>query len=257
MIRSKINQNKSSQYLLLYWQNVSFWESTSGMSDSYKDHFSGHATVYQKFRPNYPDELFDYLASQAPQRETAWDCATGNGQAAVSLSRRFNQVIATDASDIPDQTIDLITVAQALHWFSTELFFEEAKRVLKPRGIIAVWCYKMLKIAAEVDAVVNHLYHDIVGSYWPVERKFVDNDYADIVFPFSQRASPVFTMSAQWNLAALRGYLSTWSAVRLYMKVHGVDPLTLIDKPLIKAWGDIDTIRQVTWRLRPKLGVND
>jgi len=250
------------------------------MSDTYKDHFSGHATNYQKYRPSYPDELFDYLAFLAPQRETAWDCATGNGQAAVSLARRFNQVIATDASDkqiakaipasnvryqvsvaenttIPDQTIDLITVAQALHWFNTELFFEEAKRVLKPRGIIAVWCYKMLKIVAEVDAVVSHLYHNIVGSYWPEERKFVDNDYADIVFPFAQLASPVVTMSAQWNLAALRGYLSTWSAVQLYRTVHGVDPLTQIDEPLKKAWGDIDSIRQVTWRLRPKLGVNN
>ena len=280
MTRSKINQNKSSLYLLLYWRNVSFRESTSGMSNNYKDHFSGHATDYQKFRPSYPDELFDYLASQAPQRKTAWDCATGNGQAAVSLARRFNQVIATDASDkqiakalptrnvryqvsaaenttIPDQTIDLITVAQALHWFNTQLFFEEAKRVLKPRGIIAVWSYKMLTIAAEVDAVVSHLYHDIVGSYWPEERKFVDNEYADIVFPFTRLASPVFTMSAQWNRAALRGYLSTWSAVQRYMKVHGVDPLTLIDEPLSEAWGDIDAIRQVTWRLRPKLGVND
>lgn len=249
------------------------------MTAIYKDHFSGHATEYQKFRPSYPDELFEYLASLLPQRETAWDCATGNGQAAASLAHWFRQVIATDASDkqianatlrknvryyvttaehtdIPDQSIDLITVAQALHWFDSELFFREAKRVLRPSSVIAVWCYKLLSISDQIDAIVNYLYSEVIGNFWPAERRFIDNDYEDIAFPFHQLAAPVFTMSAQWNLAALQGYLSTWSAVQQYQLVHGRDPVAQVSDQLKKAWGEPDIIRQVTWRLHPKIGMH-
>ncbi|WP_455221956.1 class I SAM-dependent methyltransferase [Kaarinaea lacus] len=249
------------------------------MGITYKDYFSGHSAEYQKFRPTYPDEMFAYFASLTPQHETAWDTATGNGQAAISLARWYKHVVATDASEkqiasashvsnvyyqvsaaentnIPDKTIDLITVAQALHWFNTELFFEEAKRVLKPEGIIAVWCYKLLSITPAIDAVVNTLYDDIIGNFWPEERSFIENDYADIAFPFKQLESPGFTMRAQWNLAALRGYLSTWSAVQKFMTSHGSDPLAQISDQLNKAWGDPDRIRQVTWCLNPKLGIH-
>lgn len=248
------------------------------MTKTYKDHFSGHATAYQKFRPRYPDELFDYLASLVPQREQAWDCATGNGQAAVSLARHFHHVIGTDASEkqiaraipannvryqvstaenanIPDGSIDLITVAQALHWFNAELFFKEAKRVLKSRGIVAVWCYKLLTIAPEIDVVIAHLYYDIVGSEWPAERKYIENDYADITFPFAPITAPVFTMRAQWNFMELLGYLSTWSAVQCYRKVRGSDPLAHIQESLKQAWGDPDRVYPVSWRLKPKLGI--
>ena len=262
---------------MLYWLNFSMRDSSPDMSLTYKDHFSGHAEQYQKFRPTYPEEMFAYFASLTPQHETAWDVATGNGQAAVSLARWYKQVIATDASEkqiasasrlsnvhyqvcpaentkIPSQTIDLITVAQALHWFNTELFFEEAKRVLKPDGIIAVWCYKLLSITPAIDAIVNTLYYDIVGNFWPEERSLIENDYADITLPFKQLESPGFTMSAQWNLAALRGYLSTWSAVQKYMSINGSDPLAHISDQLNNAWGDPGRIRPVIWHLKPTLG---
>jgi len=247
------------------------------MNATYKDHFSKHAADYQKFRPSYPDEMFAYFASLTPWHEYAWDVATGNGQAAVSLARWYNRVIATDASDkqiasaqqvsnvryqvsvaekttITENSIDLITVAQALHWFDTTLFFEEARRVMKPEGIIAVWFYKMLTITSEIDAVINTLYHEIIGDFWPEERKYIENDYADIVFPFDQITSPAFNMCAQWNLSALLGYLSTWSAVQKYRAVHGRDPLTTISDPLTKAWGDPYQIRKVSWTINPKLG---
>ncbi|WP_455206784.1 class I SAM-dependent methyltransferase [Kaarinaea lacus] len=249
------------------------------MTVTFKDHFSGHAKEYQKFRPTYPDEMFEYLAALAPQTETAWDCATGNGQAATSLAGFFTQVIATDASDkqldncravsnvhyyvanaehsmIPDKSVDLITVAQALHWFDTNAFFQEAGRVLKPQGVIAIWCYKLFTISPEIDAIVNTLYYDIVGPYWPEERKLIENDYADLPFPFPVLASPSFNMSAQWNFEMMCGYLSTWSAVQKYMNILSSDPIALIDRQLREAWGDSDFIRQVNWQLTPKIGIN-
>lgn len=247
------------------------------MSATYKDHFSGHAAEYQKFRPTYPDEMFAYFSSLTPRHEFAWDVATGNGQAAVSLARWYEQVIATDASEkqiasaqhvnnvsyqvsaaektpLPDNTIDLVTVAQALHWFDTALFFEEARRVMKPGGIIAVWFYKMLSVTPAIDAVVETLYHDLVGDFWPEERQYIENDYADIVFPFKQITSPTFTMCARWNLSALRGYLSTWSAVQKYRAAHGSNPLEIISDQLTKTWGDPHQVRQVSWVIKPKLG---
>jgi len=150
---------------------------------NFRDHFSVQAADYAKFRPHYPTELFDYLSDIAPDNEIAWDCATGNGQAAVALASKFRNVIATDASEkqiknaarheridyrvvtaeksgIDSGKIDIITVAQALHWFALDLFYAEAKRVLKPQGVLAVWGYNLLRIAPDVDNVINHFYGD-------------------------------------------------------------------------------------------------
>ncbi len=160
---------------------------------TFADHFSAASADYARYRPDYPDRLFAYLADRAPGRRRAWDCATGNGQAARGLARHFAEVIATDASaqqiasapphrrvsyrvapaedsGLPDESVELITVAQALHWFDRPRFWPEARRVLVPRGVIAVWCYDLLSIDAEVDAVVGRLYRDVVGPYWPPER---------------------------------------------------------------------------------------
>jgi ubiquinone/menaquinone biosynthesis C-methylase UbiE len=198
----------------------------------FKDHFSGHAADYAKFRPNYPRELFEYLASIAPGRGRAWDCATGNGQAAVGLSAFFDRVIATDASErqilgasrneriefrvaaaeksgLESKSIDLVTVAQALHWFDLDAFYAEAMRVLKPLGILAAWCYGFLEIAPEINAIVNRFYDEIVGPYWPPERKIVEDGFRTIPFPFDEFESPVFAMQAHWSLEQLVGYLRT------------------------------------------------
>jgi ubiquinone/menaquinone biosynthesis C-methylase UbiE len=156
----------------------------------FKDHFSRQAVDYARYRPRYPPELFTYLASLAPDHVYAWDCGTGSGRAAIELARLFDRVVPTDASDkqiqsaephekveyrvtsveesaLPARSVSLITVAQALHWFDLEAFYTEAKRVLKPKGVLAAWCYDLLQIAPEIDAIVSKFYHETVGPYWP------------------------------------------------------------------------------------------
>ena len=190
------------------------------MTAKFKDHFSSQSSQYQRYRPRYPQALFEWLAMQTPQHALAWDCATGNGQAALALANYFEKVIATDASDnqiaqcsphprvayrvaraeqapFADTSIDLITVAQALHWFDQSVFFQEAWRVLKPNAVVAVWSYKMLSIAPEINAIVDHYYHDIVGPYWPAERQLVEQGYAPLPAPFREIRAPDFAMTSQ------------------------------------------------------------
>jgi ubiquinone/menaquinone biosynthesis C-methylase UbiE len=175
----------------------------------FKDHFSGHAEDYARFRPHYPGELFAYLGSICAEREDAWDCATGNGQAAIGLAAHFKRVIATDASmkqlesapldrrvqyrvsaaeesGLDSNSVDLITVAQALHWFDLPKFWTEAKRMLKPQGIVAVWSYNLVSIAPAIDRVVDRFYRDTVGPFWPLERAIVEAGYRTIDFPFHE-----------------------------------------------------------------------
>ncbi|HEY0720877.1 MAG TPA: class I SAM-dependent methyltransferase [Gammaproteobacteria bacterium] len=246
----------------------------------FKDHFSGASTAYQRNRPGYPESLFQFLAAHAPGRQRAWDCATGTGQAAQLLARYFEQVIATDgsatqiasavplanidyrvataeASGIESGSLDLVTVAQALHWFDIPAFFTEARRVLKPRGLIAIWSYNLLTIEPAIDAVVNHLYGTVLDNYWPPERKLVENDYRGIAFPFQPLATPAFVMATHWTLDQLLGYLGTWSAVRRYQQLHGSDPLMATAEALLSVWGARDTVRTIHWPMPVRVGVNE
>ena len=248
------------------------------MTSTYKDHFSGHATSYQKFRPTYPDEMFEYLASLAPRKELAWDCATGNGQAAISLSNHFSQIIATDASEkqianaipssdvkyqvanaehtqINDSSVDLITVAQALHWCDIAAFYQEAQRVLTSNGVLAVWSYRFLSVSQDLDSAVYYLYKDILDPYWPAERKLVEEGYANVDFPFKSVSVPPFNMTAEWNFSQLLGYLSTWSAVERYKAEKGSDPLLIVKDTLRDMWGDVDIAKQIQWPLSIKVGI--
>lgn len=242
----------------------------------FKDHFSGHAGDYAKFRPHYPRELFAYLADIAPARECVWDCATGNGQAAVALGEFFRYVIATDASEkqianaqphkrvsyrvasaeqggLPDACADLITVAQALHWFDREIFFAEATRVLKPRGLLAVWCYDLFKITPEMDHLVETFYNETVGPYWDFERRLVETGYRTIAFPFDELSPPEFRMQAEWSLADVLGYLRTWSATKTFIAARGFDPVVDLSTELRSVWGKPKT-RKVTWPLSVRVG---
>ena len=239
---------------------------------SFKDHFSGHAADYGRFRPRYPNELFDYLGLLCVEKRLAWDCATGNGQAANGLSSRFDRVVATDASrqqinyadlhinieyivaraeaaPLPDASVDLISVAQAMHWFDLESFYAEVRRVLKPGGVLAVWSYQLATIEPVIDAIVEEYYEDIVGDYWPEERNVVMDGYKDIPFPFSQMTNPEFLMTVEWNLQQILGYLGTWSATRRYIVDNSLDPLKLISDSLATAWGDELQTRPVRWPL--------
>jgi SAM-dependent methyltransferase len=242
----------------------------------FKDHFSAQAENYAKYRPRYPKELFRWLASLAPSTELAWDCATGNGQAAVPLAEIFDRVLATDASEkqikntgpharvqyrvapaeqsgLDSNTVDLITVAQALHWFDLERFSAEARRVLKPEGVVAAWAYKLAQVTPSIDAVVNHYYSDVVGAYWPPERVLVEK-FEELSFPFPEIAAPPFEMVAEWNAEHLIGYLRTWSATHRFMAANQRDPLVDVDEDLRSAWGDAEKLRRVVWPLTVRVG---
>ncbi len=245
---------------------------------TFKDHFSKQAAGYAKFRPRYPQKLFDYLRSIAPSRQLAWDCGTGNGQAAVGLASLFDRVIATDASEkqianaqshkiveyrvapaensgIESKTLDLIMVAQALHWFDLDRFYAEARRVLKSDGVLAASAYNLLHVEPAIDEVVNRYYYEVVGPFWPAERKLVEQ-FADLPFPFHKVDAPKFEMTAQWNLDHLLGYLQTWSSTQRFIAANKRDPLEAIADDLRAAWGDPGQMRKVVWPLILRVGIN-
>lgn len=239
---------------------------------NFKDHFSGHSPDYSAYRPQYPADLFTRLAALCSENHLAWDCATGSGQAAVSMAQHFDHVIATDASDnqishatacptveyriataensgLAPNSIDLISVAQAVHWFDIEAFAAEVVRVLKPDGVLAVWTYTDISISTELDEPLDRFHADIVADYWPPEREMVDNSYADIDFPLEPIPFDALQMHADWNLAGLLGYLNTWSSVKAYQRKHGRNPVDLIQDELVQHWGAPARVREATWPL--------
>jgi ubiquinone/menaquinone biosynthesis C-methylase UbiE len=248
------------------------------MSHTFHDHFSGVASRYADFRPHYPGILFDYLAGLARKNSVVWDCAAGNGQATIDLAARFDKVIATDASrdqiasarphpnieyhvapaeqsGLPDASVSLITVAQAMHWFDLERFYAEAKRVLEPEGVLAVWAYGINQVAGEaVNQLVQDYYTNIVGPYWPPERKLVEEGYRSISFPFTELTTPAFRMEAHWTLDQLIRYFSTWSATTRYIKANGMNPLESLAAGLAREWGDPNSPRLVDWPLALRVG---
>jgi SAM-dependent methyltransferase len=243
----------------------------------FHDHFSGHAADYAAHRPRYPRPLFDYLAFLSPRRRRAWDCGTGNGQAALALAERFQEVIATDpsatqiaeaaphervrylvapAEDTPleDASVDLVTVAQALHWFDFDKFYEEVRRVARPDGVLAVWAYGLHRVGPGVDEVLKRYYSEIVGPFWPPERRHVEEEYRTIPFPFRGLPSPSFEMRHGWNLRNMLDYLGTWSATKRYEQANGHDPRSLIAVDLSTAWGGPEVVREVRWPLHLRMG---
>jgi SAM-dependent methyltransferase len=239
---------------------------------SFSDHFSGIAVSYASYRPRYPAPLFTWLSGIAPDRARAWDCGTGTGQAAEALSECFGEVIASDPSvaqlanatpargvvyaamtaeqaALANDTIALVTVAQALHWFDRAAFFHEVDRVLQPGGVIAVWSYPLAVIDPEIDAILGHFHGVTIGPYWPVERSFVDSGYAGIDLPYPELSHPSFEMEAEWNLPQLAGYLSTWSAVSRYRAERREDPIPMITRALSDVWGDSVATRRIRWPL--------
>ena len=248
-----------------------------GDTTSFKDHFSERAGEYTRYRPGYPAAFFDWLAGQTVRHETAWDCGCGNGQAAIELATYYRQVLATDPSrqqiekampherisyyvasaeesGLADGSIDLIVVAQALHWFDFERFYIEVRRVAQPGGVLAALSYGEVRVEGAPDTVVSHFYHDIIGPFWPPERRYVDEGYVSIPFPFEEIEAPAFAMQIDWNLEQLNGYLGTWSAVKEYEMRMGKNPLDLIGAELLAAWSDPELPRRVSWPLSFRIG---
>ncbi len=246
---------------------------------TFKDHFSKQAADYAKFRPRYPQKLFEYLGSIAPNRGLAWDCGTGNGQAAVGLATVFDRVSATDASekqianaqsherveyrvtraeksDLESASIDLIMVAQALHWFDLDRFYAEARRVLKPKGVLAASAYNLLHVEPAIDEVINRYYYEVVGPFWPPERVLIEK-FEELPLPFSEIQAPSFEMIGQWNLEHLVGYLQSWSATQRFIAANRRDPLEQIIDELRRAWGNPQEVRTVLWPLILRMGVKE
>ena len=224
-----------------------------------KDNFSKQADMYAKYRPHYPQELFDFILQHSNKKQNAWDCATGNGQSAKALAVWFENVFATDSSQkqidnaaqadniyyslqpaeqtsFTDDTFDLITVSQALHWFATDEFYKEVKRVSKPSAVFAAWSYSLLFISPEIDKLIHSFYTNVIGPYWDTERKYVDEEYKTIPFPFKEITSPKFDMEYDWTIEEMEGYINTWSALQKFIATNNYNPVPDVIKQIIPYW---------------------
>lgn len=244
---------------------------------SFKDHFSGHAALYRDARPLPPSDWFAWLAGQAPDDALAWDAGCGNGQASLGLAAHFAQVVATDPSatqiaqaaahpaieyrvepaehsSLPDASVSLICVSQALHWFDLDAFHAEVRRVARPGALLAISSYGDCSVDRAVDPLKWQLYADTLGEDWPPERTLVDNGYRDLPFPFEPVSAPSFGMRADWNLAQFLAYLRSWSATQRHLKRTGTDAVAAATPALAQAWGDPATVRAVRWPFLTRVG---
>jgi SAM-dependent methyltransferase len=244
----------------------------------FADHFSRLASEYATCRPGYPAELFAYLAELAPRRDLAWDCAAGTGQATLPLTRWFRRVVGTDASaemiaqapsdrrieyrvapaeqsGLDPESVNLVTVAQALHWLELEPFYKEVERVLVRGGVLAVWTYGVTRLEDDVlDGIVSRFYSKVVGPYWPTERRHVESGYRTLPFPYVELLPPAFAMRVEWSVEALAGYIRTWSATKRYLETVGTDPVDQLESQLRPLWGDPQNKKTIFWPLSLRVG---
>jgi SAM-dependent methyltransferase len=245
----------------------------------FEDHFSAQSMQYAQFRPRYPGAMYAYLASVAPGRALAWDCGTGNGQAAVGLAGHFERVHATDASadqiahsiphpkvdyrvegaeqvSLESGSVDLVTVAQAVHWFDFDRFYAEVKRVLKTDGILAVWTYHLPKIFPGTDMALSRYYSEVLAGFWPERIRYLEERYRTLLFPFEETIPPPFEMKTDWDRNQLMGFLDSWSATQKYREQKGRHPLEEIWEELSSDWKDEAEKRTVRWALYFRIGRN-
>jgi len=244
----------------------------------FPNHFGRVAEHYAAARPRYPAALFDWLADQASGHRLCWDVGTGSGQAATALAELFDLVVASDAS--PEQiaaatahqrlqyrlataehsglsaaSVDLITVAQALHWFDLQGFYREVRRVLRPGGLLAVWSYGVFHAdLPEIDQLLMDFYAERVGPYWPPERQMVENSYRDLPFPFPEIAAPRLDIELHWTMSQLLDYLRSWSATGRFRAARGFDPVIELESGLQLLWGKAGQTRAFHWPLAIRAG---
>ena len=244
--------------------------------------FDSKGQNYAEFRPGYPQELLAWVASTAKNHQLLWDCATGNGQAACALAEYFETIIATDSassqieaatpnprvhfkvasaeqSGLDNNSVDCITIAQALHWFANETFFNEARRVAKPGASIAAWCYATAVLEdKEMNSVWLKCYDEYLRPYFPPGREHVDNAYATIPFPFSHKQTKTFRQDYSWTLKRFLQYVGTWSATRKYLHTHSIDPIKdLIEPRLLAVHSDLGKEYDVYFDITVHQGIID
>ena len=242
----------------------------------FANYFGPRSALYVAARPRYPLAVFHFLAMTAERTHLAWDCATGNGQAATGLADRFLRVVATDPSEemigqavphkrvlytvakyetrLADKSVDLVTVAQALHWLELDPFLKEARRVLVPGGVLAAWCYSNCRTALEIDEIFDHFYNIILGPYWPLERKHIENGYQSIALPIDELPAPPFEMVEEWTLAQYLGYVRTWSGVAKCIAARGEQPVLEFEAAIRETWGNPRLRRAIRWPLHFRIG---
>lgn len=243
----------------------------------FEDHFSTQSGQYAQYRPQYPDVIYAYLASIAPSRSLVWDCGTGNGQAAVGLVQHFERVYATDASaeqitlayshdkveyhvetaervSLETGSVDLVTVAQAVHWFDFDKFYAEVKRVLKPNGVLVVWTYGLPEISPTIDKIVYRCYSEILSGFWPERIRYVEERYQTLPFPFEEIDPPQFVMEGEWDLGQLAGFMDSWSGTQKYIQQNGKHPVKEIGDELLSDWPNEKEKRKVRWPLYFRIG---
>ena len=242
-----------------------------------KDLFSKQAAVYARYRPDYPPELYNYILSFVNNRTTAWDCATGNGQAALVLAQYFTRVLATDISEkqlqqavpannieysvapaektgFPENSFDLITVAQAYHWFDFDAFHAEVMRVAKQQAVIAVWGYNLITGEDDqVNELISQFYWETVGPYWDTERKHVEQNYATVTFNYEELPSRQFRNYVQWKKEDVAGYLNTWSSLQHFIKANQYNPVEEFSQKLQQVWSG-DSTKQFYFPVFLRLG---
>ena len=238
-----------------------------------KDLFSKHSLRYKQARPDYSIQIVKEILKHVPERTFAWDCGAGSGQFTQLLAPYFDHVVATDISEaqlqqapyfenvsyqvqaaeqtsIPTQSIDLVTVAQAIHWFDFDAFYKEVKRVLKPQGVFAAIGYGLIEVQdAAINSLVQQLYFETLNGYWDSERRYIDECYQTIPFPFQEKAVPTLSLQYQWTAQQLLSYLNIWSALKHYQEQHADDPLQLISKALKAAPEHLDVTFPVLMRV--------
>jgi SAM-dependent methyltransferase len=247
------------------------------MPSGFKDHFSSGSAAYRASRPTYPAELFAWLAAQAPATGHAVDVGCGTGQASLGLAAHFAAVTALDpsaaqiaeaephpriayrvapaeATGLPAAGADLVLAAQAFHWFDHARFFPELARIARPGALFAAVTYGIAVIDPAIDRVVHVLYQDLLGAYWPAERRHVEDGYRTLPFPLAEVPTPAVDLVMEWDLGQLLAYLGTWSALKAWEKRHGSDPRALIATDLGLAWGDPTARREVRWPLAIRAG---
>lgn len=238
----------------------------------FRDYFSDHSTLYASARPTYPDELFSFVASIAPAHERVWDCATGNGQAAIGLARHFADVEATDASEdqiarakpctgvrysvqaaeqsaFPARSFDAVCVASALHWFDYSRFYPEVKRVLKPGGAFVAWGYDHLRVSPSFDEQFERSIGSVIAPYWPPRKQLLRDGYRDVPFPFERVQPPELKMRVEWSFAELMAFVLSWSGTQRCIAVQGEEFFNAAADALAPLWGDPEEIRECAMEL--------